>query len=162
MHYHLNNFFAPLSYGIIAVAMNRVRLRELSQFSFHSTGWQVSSLCWISIKRGLPRSRVRGHCTDQNFLLCEGWGPFPTLWDPCSTFTCLLLHFAPSISLPKEHTITAVGFWHGLGTSLIVGQLSWVDFSKSCERWDPACRGEAWLSPNDHFWRSRHEWLSAS
>lgn len=99
MHYHLKHFFASLSWGIIAIAMNGIGLHDLSQFTFRLTGWQVSWSLLDPYKIGLPRSRVRGHFTDPNYLLCKGWGLFPTLWDSCSMFTsfaafCYKHHFA--------------------------------------------------------------------
>lgn len=47
MHYHLKHFFALLSWGIIAIAMNGVRLHELSKFT-SPFNWLTSFLVFAA------------------------------------------------------------------------------------------------------------------
>lgn len=102
-------------------------------------------LCWLPVKRGLPKRRVRGSFTDQNVLLSEGWGLFLALWNSCPTLTCPLLQASVCQSNTTTHTVIAVLF--GRTRNVLVTQSSaqlalQTPFPKCCKRSNPACEGE--------------------
>lgn len=112
-------------------------------------------LCWLPVKRGLPKRRVRESFTDQNVLLSEGWG----LWNSCPTLTCPLLQASVCQSNTTTHTVIAALFGRDQECSSYT-ELNAAGFADTLPKMLQEAKSSTWgrgqeqpdFLPNDRFW----------